>query len=52
MLLRHDVIADRETESRAFTGRLGREERLEQLVLDLGWDTGAVVAPCARSCIR
>ena len=32
MLLGDDVIADREAEPGAFAGRLGREERLEQLV--------------------
>ena len=44
MLLGHDVIADREAKAGALAGRLGREERLEQLVLDLGWNAGAVVA--------
>jgi hypothetical protein len=29
MLLRHDVVADREPEPGAFAGRLGGEERLE-----------------------
>jgi hypothetical protein len=29
MLLRHDVVADREAEAGALAGRLGREERLE-----------------------
>src|SRR5215472_3211084 len=43
VLLRDDVIADREAQSRALAGGLGREERLEQLVPDLGWDAGAVV---------
>ena len=43
MLLGHDVIADREAEAGAFTSRLGREERLKELVLDLGWYAGAVV---------
>src|SRR6516165_9795699 len=43
MLLGHDVIADREAEAGSFTSRLGREERLEQLVLNLGWDANAVI---------
>src|SRR5690242_8225563 len=43
MLLRDDVIADRETETGALAGRLGGEERLEQFVPNLGSDTGAVV---------
>src|SRR5581483_3215116 len=44
MLLRDDVVADREAEPGAFAGRLGREEGLEQLVADLSRDAGAVVA--------
>src|SRR4029077_7755071 len=44
VLLGHDVIADREAKPRAFAGRLGGEERLEQLVSDLGCNAGAVVA--------
>ena len=44
MLLGDDVVADREAEPGALAGRLGREERLEQLVPDLGRDAGAVVA--------
>src|SRR6516225_9441538 len=44
MLLRDDVVADREAETGALTGRLGREERLKQLVPDFGRDAGAVVA--------
>src|SRR5580704_6710033 len=44
MLLGDDVVADRETQARALAGGLGGEERLEQLVLDLGRDAGAVVA--------
>src|SRR5215472_4993645 len=44
MLLGHDVIADREAEASAFTRRLGREERLKELVFDLRWDTDAIVA--------
>ena len=44
MLLRDDVVADRQAEPRPFAGWLGREERLEQLVPDLGRDAGPVVA--------
>src|SRR5262249_21211978 len=44
MLLRDDVIADREAETGAFTGRLGRKERLEQFVAIFGRNAGAVVA--------
>ena len=44
MLLRDDVPADREPEPRAFAGRLGREERLKQLVPDFERDAGTVVA--------
>src|ERR1700751_368195 len=44
MLLRDDVPADREPQTRPFAGRLGREERLKELVPDLRRDPGAVVA--------
>src|SRR5215471_5475049 len=44
MLLGDDVVADREPETRPFSSRLGREERLKQLVPDFGRDAGAVVA--------
>src|SRR6516225_4724215 len=44
MLLGNDVPADRETEPRPFAGRLGREERLKQLVPDFERDAGTVVA--------
>ena len=44
MLLGHDVVADREAEAGAFPGRLGREERLKELVLDLWCDANAIVA--------
>ena len=44
MLLGHDVVADREAEAGSFAGRLRREERLKELVLDLGRDPGAIVA--------
>src|SRR6516164_9099324 len=43
VLLRDDVVADRQAEAGAFAGRLRREERLEQLVSDLRRDAGAVV---------
>src|SRR5437868_10742167 len=44
MLLRDDVVADREAEAGALAGWLGGEERLEQLVAVLGRDAGSVVA--------
>src|SRR6516165_5320415 len=44
VLLRDDVPADREAETRPFSGWLGREEWLKQLVPDFGRDAGAVVA--------
>ena len=44
MLLGDDVIADREAQPGALAGRLRREERLEQLVAQLGANAGAVVA--------
>ena len=44
MLLRHDVIADRQAKASAFTSRLGREERLKEPVAVFGRDAGAVVA--------
>ena len=43
VLLRDDVVADRQAEPSALTGRLGREERLEQFVPDLGRNAGPVV---------
>src|SRR5690349_17866249 len=43
VLLGDDVPADREAEARPLAGRLGGEERLEQLVPDLGRNAGAVV---------
>jgi hypothetical protein len=46
MLLGHDVIAYREAKAGAFTGWLGREERLKELVLDLG----RVPTPLSRTC--
>jgi hypothetical protein len=36
MLSPHDVIADRKAEARPFSGRLGGEERLKDLVFDFG----------------
>ena len=44
VLLGDDFVADRQPEPGAFAGRLGGEERLEQLVLDLGGNADAVVA--------
>src|SRR5438045_9316980 len=43
MLLRHDVVADRQTEPGAFPGWLCREERLEQPGPAFRRDPGAVV---------
>ena len=51
MLLGHDVVADREPEAGPLAGRLGREERLKQLVLDLGRNADAVVADADLDCI-
>src|SRR5438477_9463073 len=44
VLLGDDVVADREPQPGTLAGRLGGEERLEQLVADLGRNAGAVVA--------
>ena len=44
MLLRHDVIADRKTETCALAGWLCREEWLEQLLLDVRGYTDSVIA--------
>ena len=44
MLLDDDVVTDGKTEPSSFTGRLGRKERVEQLLLHLRRDAGAVVA--------
>src|SRR5215831_16955884 len=44
VLLGHDVVTDRETETGALAGRLGGEERLEELVAQFGGDADAVVA--------
>jgi hypothetical protein len=46
MLLRDDVIGDRQPKPRAFAGRFRGEERLEQLVSDL--DGMPVSKPTAR----
>jgi hypothetical protein len=43
VLLGHDIVADREAESGALAGRLGREEWLEQLFPDFGRNADAVV---------
>jgi hypothetical protein len=45
----HDPRALREAKPSALAGGLGGEERLEQLVLDLGRYAGAVVAHVGRS---
>src|SRR5262245_61036224 len=44
VLLGYDVIADRQAQTGPLAGRLGREERLEQLVLDLRRDARTVVS--------
>ena len=44
MLLDDDVVTDGQAEPSPFTGRLGRKERVEQLLPHLGWNAGAVVA--------
>jgi hypothetical protein len=44
MLLGHDVVANREAKAGSFSGRLGREERLKELVLDFGRNPNAIVA--------
>src|SRR3954466_9807189 len=45
MLLRDDVVADRQAEAGALAGRLGGEEGLEQFLANLGRHPNAVVAP-------
>jgi hypothetical protein len=42
VLLGDDVVADRKPEPGAFAGGLGGEERLEQLVPELGRDADAI----------
>ena len=44
MLLDDDVVTDGQAQPCPFTGRLGRKEGIEQLLLRLRRDTGAVVA--------
>src|SRR5262245_6069151 len=44
MLLDDDIVADGKAKAGALSGRLGCEERVEHLVLHLGWNSGAVVA--------
>ena len=44
MLLGHDVVADREIKAGPLAGWLRREERLKELVLDVGRNADAVVA--------
>ena len=44
MLFDHDVVADGEPESGAFSSRLGCEERIEHFILHLGRNASAVVA--------
>ena len=44
MLLDDDVVTNGQAEPSPFTGRLCREERVEQLLLYLGRNPGAVVA--------
>src|SRR6516164_5130051 len=43
VLLRYDLIADRQPKPGALAGRLGREERLEQLVPVFQGNTDAIV---------
>jgi hypothetical protein len=53
MLLRDDVVGDRQAEPGALASRLGGEERLEQFVLDIVGDTRAdVVGPEDYTIIR
>ena len=44
MLLDDDVVTDGQAQPSPFTGRLGRKEWVEQLLLHLRRDTGAIVA--------
>src|SRR6516162_6033720 len=44
VLLRYDLVADRQPKPSALAGRLGREERLEQLVPVFRRNTDAIVA--------
>ena len=43
MLLDDDVVTDGEAKPGAFSGGLGRKERIEDLFLHLGWNAGAIV---------
>ena len=43
VLLHDDVVAHRQAKPGTFTGGLGREERVEYLLLHVGGDAGAVV---------
>ena len=42
VLLRHEIVADREPKPSSFAGRLRREERLEQPVAVLRWDPNTI----------
>ena len=44
MLLDDDVVADGEAKAGAFSGRFGREKRVEHLFFHVRRHTGAVVA--------
>ena len=44
MLLDDDVVTDREAKPGAFSRWFCREERIEHLLLHLGWNAGAIVA--------
>ena len=44
MLLDDDVVTNGQAKPRPFSGGLGRKERIEQLLLHLGRNAGAVVA--------
>src|SRR5215510_8432600 len=44
MLLDNDVVADGEAKAGAFSGRLGREERVEHLFFHVRRHTGPIVA--------
>jgi len=43
MLLDDDVVADGEAKAGAFSGRLGREKRVEYLFFHVGRDASAVI---------
>jgi len=44
MLFDDDVVTNGQAKPGSFTGRLCREERVEQFLPYLGWNAGAVVA--------